>query len=636
MPGPKGNTNAQKHGLRTKYRDGLTLGRLPAGCSWLRRKVSCFRLALESAVLDTVGELGIVDVAVVQTACRWEVHAELCRRWLCEGDLTPEQKLAFSKQVAWASSQRDGCLAKLRIDRRETDHMLALYQRPLDAVLCDCSEDDVEHTLRFTKSAQKRTWRIVVDGKRLQALMASPSAFRDVLLVDTDAGPRPLGRVMDDWQREDFQCLDRGWRKVAGQSKQGGVQRAYLERPRGHSKTADLAVMTCWALFTSRRRLSSVAAAADLDQARLLRDAVSRLVALNGWLGDFLNVQRYRVTNRHTGSDLVVLASDAPSSFGLTPDFIVLDELTHWESEALWVSLLSASAKRRDCVLVIISNAGHSRGNCWQWTLRESARTDSAWHFHHLDGPQASWITSDRLCEQQRLLPPFAYAQYWGNHWQAEAGNALSEADVRACVVLDGPIPWREQGMGYGLGVDIGLSRHHAAIVVVATDFQRRKIQVVDVLDFSPPVKVEHVFQAILDARDRFGVNYVAADPWQFAHAGQRLVQEGFHVEFVKPVGQVLDTQASTLLEIFKDRNIELYDDALLIGDLLRLAIVPRSYGYRLQSPETETGHGDRASALANILPYALEATITLSGTAVADGLGGSIFGAAGPPSYLL
>ena len=116
MAAPEGNQNRTQHGcraVRSQYREGLTLGKLPPGCSWLRRKITRFRNALEQAVLDRVGVLGIVDVAIIQSAARWETHAELCRRWLTEGDLTPDQRLNFSRQVASASSERDRCLAKL-------------------------------------------------------------------------------------------------------------------------------------------------------------------------------------------------------------------------------------------------------------------------------------------------------------------------------------------------------------------------------------------------------------------------------------------------------------------------------------------------------------------------------------------
>ena len=40
------------------------------------------------------------------------------------------------------------------------------------------------------------------------------------------------------------------------------------------SKTTDLAAMVTWVLFASRRRLQGYGAAADRNQARLLRDSI--------------------------------------------------------------------------------------------------------------------------------------------------------------------------------------------------------------------------------------------------------------------------------------------------------------------------------------------------------------------------
>ena len=103
----------------------------------------------------------------------------------------------------------------------------------------------------------------------LLKLQNSPDAFRRVLLIDTDSGPRPLGEVVNPWQATDFQALDSGWqRAVVGTEAQATYQRGWLERPRGHAKTLDLAIMATWALFASRRRLSGIGAAGDQDQAR--------------------------------------------------------------------------------------------------------------------------------------------------------------------------------------------------------------------------------------------------------------------------------------------------------------------------------------------------------------------------------
>jgi hypothetical protein len=88
----------------------------------------------------------------------------------------------------------------------------------------------------------------------LRKLQASPAEFRNVLLIDSDGGAQRLSAVCDPWQRTDFERLDGGWRAVAGHKIERPMLRAWLERPRGHSKTSDIAVMLAWVLFASRRR----------------------------------------------------------------------------------------------------------------------------------------------------------------------------------------------------------------------------------------------------------------------------------------------------------------------------------------------------------------------------------------------
>jgi len=74
----------------------------------------------------------------------------------------------------------------------------------------------------------------------LLELQESPEAFRAALLIDTDSGPRQLSECLsaNAWQRQDFEQLDSGWKRAIGQAVEGPCySRAFLERPRGHSKT---------------------------------------------------------------------------------------------------------------------------------------------------------------------------------------------------------------------------------------------------------------------------------------------------------------------------------------------------------------------------------------------------------------
>src|SRR5262249_7260794 len=156
-------------------------------------------------------------------------------------------------------------------------------------------------------------------------------------------------------------------------------------RPRGHSKTSDLALLGAFLLAFSVRTLKGCVAAADRDQAKLLRDALATLVRLNPILDHgrtftingqrargYLEVQANKVVNPRSGSELEVISSDVASSWGLIPDFIICDEVVVWRNQELWYSLISAAAKRKHCVVAVISNAGWL--DTWQWEAREKCR----------------------------------------------------------------------------------------------------------------------------------------------------------------------------------------------------------------------------------------------------------------------
>ncbi len=203
-----------------------------------------------------------------------------------------------------------------------------------------------------------------MENALLRKMMVDPALFRRNLVIDTSGGRQVLTDVMDDWQAQDFVATDAGWMRAVGVPTDGGgdggaasgatagvteevISRAYLERPRGHSKTNDLAVMITWAVFAAKRRVIGTGTAADREQARLLRGAVQGLAQVNPWLRDFVDCQRDRVVNPHTNSELFIQSSDAFSAYGTTPDFLVLDELTHWGNRQTWDAVFSSAARNR-------------------------------------------------------------------------------------------------------------------------------------------------------------------------------------------------------------------------------------------------------------------------------------------------
>ena len=110
MPAPLANRNAIRH--------GLAAGNLPRGSGYIVRLTNQFRSAVEDALRDAGHEVDLVAAATIHTCVRWERHAQLAQRWLRrEADsLTPDQRLAFSRDIARASAERDKCLRLLGLE----------------------------------------------------------------------------------------------------------------------------------------------------------------------------------------------------------------------------------------------------------------------------------------------------------------------------------------------------------------------------------------------------------------------------------------------------------------------------------------------------------------------------------------
>jgi len=456
----------------------------------------------------------------------------------------------------------------------------------------------------------------------------NPSEFRNLLMIDTTSGPEPFNERVEAWQEADFQALDSGWqRAVIGTSHKATFSRAWLERPRGHSKSSDIAIMAAWALCASDRQISGYAGAGDRDQAGILRNAIGRLLFINPWLSKILEVQNYRVMNKRTGSHLEIISSDAPTSYGLNPDFLICDEVVHWPKRDLFDSLLSSSAKRSTCMLVCISNAGLQ--DDWAWELREKVRVDPDWHFSRLEGPVATWITPEQLAENERLLPNIAYQRLWLNRWTTGGGDALSPDVINAAFAGNHRRHQSSQdGFEYVGGLDLGVTRDASALVILGVKRSYEghgRIRLAHTQIWRPAkdkkIKLQEIEDTLIKMHQRFKLKCLNFDPWQATHMAQRLTAAGLGVPSTERIqasgyvpmtevtqgGSNLQAMATTLIEAFNDYRIELYDDPDLRRDLFKFRIEEKSYGYRLVSPRDENGHGDMGSAFAMAMLAASE-----------------------------
>lgn len=354
-------------------------------------------------------------------------------------------------------------------------------------------------------------WR---EGMR-RAARHSPADYRDVIRLGRGSSPW-LRDVIQPWQQRDFAALDPAWYALAGRGSTNGIRRAYLERPRGHSKTTDTAIQVTWILQHAKDAVRGLAAAADQEQALLLHTAIADLIRHNPLICPDLEVQKLVVKNRETESRLQVISSDVTSSWGQLPDFVLCDELCHWTHPDLWYSLCSSAAKKPDCLLLVLTNAGIGRG--WTWDVREAARTSPEWYFSSLEESCAPWITPQTLAEQRRLLPPPVYARLWQNRWQHSDGEFVTLAEAEACI--DPTLTEQETGQPgrqYIAAVDYAEKHDRTVGVVVHREPQGLVVDRMDVAVPAPgqPVLVRWVEDWLVRVAGQFGDVRFILDEYQ-------------------------------------------------------------------------------------------------------------------------
>ncbi|MCA8996787.1 MAG: terminase [Planctomycetaceae bacterium] len=422
-----------------------------------------------------------------------------------------------------------------------------------------------------------------------------------------------LRQELQPWQRTDLESLDAGWLDLAGrripETGNSIIRRSYIERPRGHSKTSDMAIQIAWILMAAKQPLVGLAAAADREQANFLHDSVKRLAAVNPLLFSDMEFVKHLIRNPRTGSRLEVISSDVASSWGALPDFVVCDELSHWEKPDMWYSLLSSAAKKPKCVLTILTNAGVGRG--WQWEVREHARTNASWYFSSLDGPHAPWITDDWLAEQRSLLPEPVFERLWLNRWQAAEGNYLTLSEVVACRSQERTA--QDEGRPdrfYVAAIDYAEKHDYTVGCVCHLEGDHVIVDRMDVVKPSPesPTKVAWVEDWMKFIATQFPRTLFVLDEYQLLGTIQRL-ESRFPIErFAFKAGAGNHQLATTLRQLILQGRVEWYPHCGQIpgpqrDDLeteLASLVLKHSASGRVRIDHHQDGihHDDRAFAL--------------------------------------
>lgn len=378
----------------------------------------------------------------------------------------------------------------------------------------------------------------------------------------------------------------------------------FLTRPRGGSKTSDLAGVAIVALLDQfGPGDQGYAVAADGDQAALLVDAAGGFLQRTSELGGVLDVERKRIVTPN-GAAVNVLPADGPSAYGLRGPLFIVDEIAQWKStpepRRVWEAVVSAVPKRLGARLVLLTTAGDPAH--WCRKVLDRAVVSPRWRVHEVPGP-VPWIDPDALEEQRALLLPSQYARLHLNEWVAPEDRLTTVDSVRACVTHEGPLEPRV-GVQYVVGVDLGVKRDTSVVAVAHAEGRadERRV-VVDRVDAFVPrrdaeVKLDVVEEAIRTASRTYGGARVVMDPWQGLRIAQALRASGVSVTEYTFSQQSISRFAMTLYGLLRDRRIGLPDDEALLDELARVRLRETSAGvFRLD--HDADAHDDRAIAVA-------------------------------------
>ncbi|NQT36341.1 MAG: hypothetical protein HQ581_02565 [Planctomycetes bacterium] len=414
---------------------------------------------------------------------------------------------------------------------------------------------------------------------------------------------------MAPWQREILEAISPCILALARQQTppRRGV---WVEAVKGAGKDCIASAAVLWAMAFSGSPLTIQIAAADQQQASEVHKSASEWMHANPWIGQRVERQRWRLVNKANACEAEILTADALGSHGARPSFLIQNELSHISDTGFVETLADNFSKMPNAFALYCTNAGFLPSLAWDW--RQIYQDDPRWAFFKID-QTPPWQNPADIAEAKRRNPKHRFDRLYRGVWQTGSGEGIDPDLIQAAIVHNGPMTYAEDGYGFAGGLDLAISRDHASFAIVAPRFGTARVRVAHVTNWKPPaggqIDLIAVGNTIRKLRQQFGFPSIYYDPWQCEHLSQTLRQEGLNMIAVQPTAQNLTAMAGAVLEGFRDRKIELFSHPELIDDLQRLSIRETAAGgLRLVMPRGRTGHGDRATAMALVLPQALEA----------------------------
>lgn len=289
-------------------------------------------------------------------------------------------------------------------------------------------------------------------------------------------------------KRLNFYPEQRGFNHALFATDAGG-ERLYREALKGvarkNGKSTDSAALALYLLLADGEPAPEVyGAAGSREQAKIILTEAKRMVHASPALSEWCKVYRNEIVVPSIDGVFRAVSADAGLQMGSNPNGVVADELHVWRGDAgreLYYALSTGMDARQAPLFVSITTAGYDTDTICYDVFERGARGDEQdflmYWIGALEGEDiadpavwmranpAPWITEQRMRRNFHRLPASVFARLHLNLWTATEDfwlpqDAWAKCRDRAVEIEDGERVW--------LGVDIGYTRDHSAVVEVA------------------------------------------------------------------------------------------------------------------------------------------------------------------------
>lgn len=405
------------------------------------------------------------------------------------------------------------------------------------------------------------------------------------------------------------------------------VTAAVISLPRGNGKSTFLASLALWALFDSDPDSGApqipIVATTVLQAIRSVYGVAISMVNAEPELSmrsiQYSAIGARKVTVPSNDGEMFPVSSDVSTLQGLDPSLAVCDEIG-FQSQESWDSLLLASGKRPNSLVVGIGTPGLDRDNAL-WHLRkltfEQKAMDgfiyteyAAEHGTKVDDIQQWKLANPALNEgfmslkamttAYELSPESHFRIFRLGQWVQGTDNWLG-SDGRALwdLLLDTQYHLIK-GAGTFVGLDVGIKRDSTAVVCVQVreDGRLHAVSKIWLPKKDEPVDIEQVMEYIRQLSNEYKIAAVSFDPRFFDVPAKMLYDEGIPMVEIPQSVERMTPIIGNLYELILNKGLTHEQDELFETQILNAVTKLNERGFTLQKSKSR-GRIDAAIALA-------------------------------------